>query len=345
MTAVRGILVTAVVRILVSRSCVPPMQKLSALSFIAFAAVLPAQVSEIPAMNQPSSVIDMDLVGAVGPTTVSAIIAAGTNGGAFLVSDIVLSASGQAVGLYNTNAQLGNALAYDAANNGLTLVAPQGTFDAFNAQIDMLVPMTEIGISIGDWVGAMSLQFLDQGSVVGTITTTSYTTGAAKFFQSAVPFSQVLVSTSSGAGNWVIAELHIQNGFATPATNTSIGSGCGGLILAATTRPIIGTSWDFSLGGIPSAGTVGAEIFGLTDPNINDLTGLGLPGCGMRASLDFINAFLVGGSTHTFSLALPPNAAFVGLHVFATGAVFQNPPTNSFGAITANAIDGSLGDV
>src|SRR5690606_30304074 len=144
-------------------------------------------------MTQPTSVIDMDAVGAVGPTTVATLVAAGTNGGAFLLSDVVLNASGQALGIYNTNAQLGNALAFDIASNGLTIVAPQGSFDAFNAQVDMLVPMTEFGVSIGDWVGAMSLQFLDQGSVVGTITTTSYSTGNAKFFQSVVPFSQVLI--------------------------------------------------------------------------------------------------------------------------------------------------------
>jgi hypothetical protein len=129
------------------------------------------------------------------------------------------------------------------------------------------------------------------------------------------------------------------------ATNTAIGAGCGGLSVAANTRPVIGTSWDLSLNGIPSTGTIGAEIYGLTDPGISNLTGIGLPGCGLRAALDYLNAFLVGGSTHAYSLVLPNDPTIVGMHVFTTGAVFLNPPTNSFGAITGSAIDGMIGDV
>lgn len=321
----------------------PPV--LASIAILFSASGLSAQVTEIPAMTQPLSYIDMDAAGATGPTTVAAIVAAGTSGGASLLSDIVLTGTGQAGGLYNTNTLLGNALTYDAATNGLALVAPQSSFDAFDAQIDLQLPMTEIGIAIGDWTLGMSLQFLDQGSVVGTITTSNYTAGTAKFFESTMPFRQVLVSTPSGAGSWVITELHIQNGFGTTATNTIIGSGCGGLLLAATTRPVIGTNWNFSIGGIPSAGSIGAEIYGLSDPNLSDLTNLGLPGCGLRASLDFLNAFVVAGSSHAYSLALPSNSSIVGLHVFASSAVFENPPSNPFGAITANAIDGLLGDL
>jgi hypothetical protein len=250
-----------------------------------------------------------------------------------------------AAGIYNTTTQLGLALGYDAATNGLKLVAPNGPFDSFDAEIDLLIPSTEFGIAIADWVSTMVLEFRLQGTVVGTITTASYSSPNAKFFQSVIPFDQVAVSASTTAGNWVIPELHTQNGYATPATNTTIGAGCGGLTLAANTTPVLGTSWDLTLGGVPANGTIGVEIFGFADPGINDLAAIGLPGCGLRASLDFLNPFLVGGPSHAYSLLLPANASLIGNHVFATGAVFQNPPANPFGAITANGIDGLLGDV
>jgi hypothetical protein len=40
-----------------------------------------------------------------------------------------------------------------------------------------------------------------------------------------------------------------------------------------------------------------------------------------------------------------PTPPALGLHFYATSAVFQVPPVNAFGAITANGIDGLLGDV
>ena len=307
--------------------------------------LLPAQITSIPAMTQPTSVIDMDSVGPAGPTTVAALNAAGTNGGA-LLSGITMIATPVALGVYNTNPQLGLGLGWASAGNQLMLVAPpSGTFDSFNAEVELLLPSTEFGIAIADWVGTMILEFRFQNAVVGTITTATYSSPNAKFFQSTVPFDEVFVRASTTGGNWVIPELHVQNGFATPASNTTIGAGCGGLTLTASTRPVLGTSWSLALGGVPANGTIGVEIYGLTDPGVNDLAGLGMPGCGLRASLDFLDAFVVAGPSHAYSLALPNNLALIGTNVFATGAVFQNPPANAFGAITANGIHGLLGDV
>lgn len=320
------------------------LQRLLLTALLPCAASLSAQISSIPVMTQPSSMIDMDAVGPVGPTSVPALVAAGTNGGASFLAGITLLSLNNG-GVYNSNTGLGNGLGYDSINDQMVLVAPNGGFNGFNAQIDLLVPSTEFGIAIGDWALAMLLEFRMAGSVVGTITSASYSVPDAQFFRSQVPFDQVVISNASGGGNWVIPELYIQNGIVTPATNTAIGSGCGGLSLAANTRPMIGTSWDLSLSGIPATGTIGLEIWGLTDPGINDLIGLGMPGCGLRASPDFVNAFLVTGSSHGYSWLLPSSATIIGVTVFATAAVFENPPTNSFGAISSNAIGGMLGDV
>jgi hypothetical protein len=286
----------------------------------------------------------MDAVGPAGPTTVAALNAAGSNGGALLAA-ITMTATPVALGVYNTNTQLGLALGYDGPTNQLMLVSPSGTFTSFDAEIDLLIPSTEFGIAIADWVSSMVLEFRLQNTVVGTITTASYSSPNAKFFQSVLPFDVVRVRASSTAGNWVIPELHVQNGFGTPASNTTIGAGCGGLTLAATSRPVLGTPWSLTLGGVPANGTIGVEIYGLSDPGIADLAALGMPGCGLRASLDFLNVFVVAGPSHAYSLPLPNNPVLIGTSVFATGAVFQSPPANAFGAITANGILGFLGDV
>jgi hypothetical protein len=117
------------------------------------------------------------------------------------------------------------------------------------------------------------------------------------------------------------------------------------LTLTASTRPVTGTSWNLATGNIPPSGVLGVEVLGLADPGLNDLAFLGLPGCGLRASLDLLTAYPVTGATHSYSLAIPNNTAFVGISLFTTGAVFQVPPMNAFGAITANGIQGTIGNL
>jgi hypothetical protein len=116
------------------------------------------------------------------------------------------------------------------------------------------------------------------------------------------------------------------------------------LSLAATSRPIIGTSWNLTVGNVPGSAALGVDIFGLSDPNIADLGFLGMPTCGLRASLDLLNAWLPSGNTHAYSFVVPNNPAILNVHLYTTSAVFQNPPVNSFGAITSNGIDGRIGD-
>lgn len=116
------------------------------------------------------------------------------------------------------------------------------------------------------------------------------------------------------------------------------------LSLSGTSRPVTNTSWNLSLTNVPANGVLGVDVFGGADPGLNDLSFLGLPGCGLRASLDALSAWLVTGPSHTFGLPVPNVPALVNQHFFVTSAVFQNPPTNAFGAITANGIDGKIGD-
>jgi hypothetical protein len=116
------------------------------------------------------------------------------------------------------------------------------------------------------------------------------------------------------------------------------------LTLSASTRPVLGTNWNFNVSNVPATGVFGIDILGLTDPGFNDLTFLGMPGCGLRSTLDVVGGWISTGATHGYSLPLPNNPVFVGTHLFTTSAALQ-PTANAFGAITANGIDGLLGDV
>lgn len=118
------------------------------------------------------------------------------------------------------------------------------------------------------------------------------------------------------------------------------------LLLSASqsSRPILGTTWSLNLSNVPLAGAFGVDVLGLSDPNIGDLLALGMPGCGLRASLDSLTAWFVGGPTHARSFAVPSSVTLRGVDVFATSAVFV-PGFNAFGAITSNGIRGRIGDL
>jgi hypothetical protein len=117
-----------------------------------------------------------------------------------------------------------------------------------------------------------------------------------------------------------------------------------GLALTATTRPVLGATWSLNVTNVPASGTLGVDIVGFTDPGFNDLTFLGMPGCGLRSSLEVVSPWAPLGGSHTYLLAVPGNPALVDYHLFTTSAVFV-PGANAFGAITANGIDGKLGSL
>jgi hypothetical protein len=116
-----------------------------------------------------------------------------------------------------------------------------------------------------------------------------------------------------------------------------------GLTLTASSRPILGGTWTQTVSNVPANATLGVDVLGLTDPGFNDLTFLGLPGCGLRSSLEVVSPWGPIGSTHTFVIGLPANPALLNNHLYTTAAVFV-PGVNAFGAISANGIDGLLGN-
>ena len=116
------------------------------------------------------------------------------------------------------------------------------------------------------------------------------------------------------------------------------------LTLTASNRPIVGSTWNLDVDFVPANGVLGVDILGLSDPGINDLAFLGMPTCGLRASLDVLDVWFVAGSTHARSFPVPNFLPLLNVNVYATSAVFQNPPVNAFGAITSNGLRGTIGD-
>ncbi|MCC7396536.1 MAG: hypothetical protein IT455_05660 [Planctomycetes bacterium] len=116
------------------------------------------------------------------------------------------------------------------------------------------------------------------------------------------------------------------------------------LTLAAVNRPVLGTPWNLIATNLPAGGTIGIDVFGLSDPAVPDLAAIGMPGCNLRASLDVLSAWGVTGSSHPASFLLPNQTSLRGVELLATTIVFSSQPVNAFGAVTSNAVRGHLGD-
>jgi hypothetical protein len=117
------------------------------------------------------------------------------------------------------------------------------------------------------------------------------------------------------------------------------------LSLDSVTNPVLGSSWDLEVVDIPATTVFGLTIWGETDPAIPDLGFLGMPGCELRANLDLVlGPWFPTGSTYAYNLAIPATpAALIGSKLFTQAATFSNPAVNTFGAITSNGIEGTLG--
>lgn len=304
-------------------------------------ALAPAQAFEMFSMTVPNTVIDMDAVGPAGPTTLAAIAAAGNNGPAPLRA-INLTPSTAANGIYDTNANLGRALARGAAPGSLVLVDPGSAFNAFDAEIVLSMPCTEIGIAIGDWINTMELEFVFQRAIVATLTTSPYALPDAKFFRVTTAFDTVRIRASFAVGNWVIPQLHVQTHYIWQA----IGAGCMGtngiptLSLGAPAR--VGSSYALGVNHMPSTPGLWAMALGFSiefftgiGPLPIELGFIGAPGCQLLVDAPAREFAFHGGNTAQFTLAIPNNPSFVGIE-FANQAWVLDPFANALGVTFSN---------
>jgi hypothetical protein len=164
----------------------------------------------------------------------------------------------------------------------------------------------------------------------------------------------VVYGACTPAGNEYLTGFTRGNGAADPGSwdiTANLGTGlnlCAGptpnLALAASARPIMGTTINLNTTNIPAASAIGVSILSLTEypaPGF-DLAALGMPGCRLYAGLDVLNTFLIGGPSASVSWVVPNVPSASGVVIMNQSAVLK-PGVNAFGAITSNALQLLLG--
>lgn len=112
-----------------------------------------------------------------------------------------------------------------------------------------------------------------------------------------------------------------------------------GLTLAATNRPVLGTTLQMNVTSVPAGTSFGVVFLGFAQYAAGQsLASIGMPGCLRYCSQDSQYGTFVSGTSYTYSLALPNQAAFRGLHIYAQAATLT-PGVNALGALSSNGLD------
>jgi PKD repeat protein len=118
-----------------------------------------------------------------------------------------------------------------------------------------------------------------------------------------------------------------------------IGSGCPGTLGVATntstTQPVLGGAANIVIDNLPF--NLAALVLGVNrlNPPV-PLVVIGMPGCSLHTSLDFIATLIGAGNTATFPFAIPNTATLVGAQIYTQAGSFD-PGLNGFGFSTSDA--------
>ncbi|MBL8755883.1 MAG: hypothetical protein JNK15_21480 [Planctomycetes bacterium] len=116
-----------------------------------------------------------------------------------------------------------------------------------------------------------------------------------------------------------------------------------GLVLGASANPVLGTTLQWQLGGIPAGTGVGALFRSLTQatPAI-DLTSIGMPGCQAHVVLPDATAFLAPPASLQIAETIPNVTALVGVTLVGQAVTF-NPGLTPLGFVASNGMVLTLG--
>ncbi len=151
---------------------------------------------------------------------------------------------------------------------------------------------------------------------------------------------------------WVGA-LHYNRRSTLPqGATTWFGAGCSGpsgvpaLRASGVERPVLGTTTNFGLDGLPQ--NAGFLLLGFSDqqgplgPLPQDLGLFGAPGCRVHVSPDFTTVVVGSGGVANWSFAAPADPALAGILFFAQALAIA-PGANALGGVTSDAIGVQLG--
>ncbi len=139
---------------------------------------------------------------------------------------------------------------------------------------------------------------------------------------------------------------------AQPATATQFGAGCGSPTLQINPigRPLLGTTQDIDVSGVPPAGAFMAMGLSATSyPPLQlplSLGQFGMGGCTLYQNMTYLSGILAspGPGTATFSAQVPLPAYYLGVTVYLQAWAFD-PGANQVGIISSNAIALVLGNL
>lgn len=133
-----------------------------------------------------------------------------------------------------------------------------------------------------------------------------------------------------------------------PSGFTTFGAGCPGslglpaLLTQVTVPALLGSAYQLTIANTPQNALV-LVITGFSDTWWNttplplELTALGMPDCHLHVSADLTNVVLATGTSATFQMQLPSNAAFLGFAFYNQALVLDPAAGNPLGAAMTNA--------
>lgn len=111
------------------------------------------------------------------------------------------------------------------------------------------------------------------------------------------------------------------------------------LALAASARPVLGTTFNLLTQNVPPNSSLGATVFSFTkyDPGLS-LAPLGMPGCLQFCGTDASAVFLPAAGVGTQAVVIPNSPLLTGVRMLAQSAVVA-PGSNLLGVVTSNGIE------
>lgn len=156
---------------------------------------------------------------------------------------------------------------------------------------------------------------------------------------SATGGSAVLVGYSTGGPNLDPGSMNLATGL--PIVT---GPDLAALALAAAPRPVLGTTYTYTLSNIPLPTVVSALVLSIGQANVS-LAGMGAPGCFQYVDLGLSSTNLLFlAPTDTYSVALPLNLSMIGLIFYGQGASLV-PGVNPLNVITSNGVASTLSNI